>query len=77
MGPILDGEALAQQAQVNFIDQGGALQGVLPALTAQMMPRQPAQIAKDVGDEQIERLDVSALPSNQKFRYVVGRSRGQ
>jgi len=41
------------------------------------MPRQPAQIAKDVGDEQIERLDVSALPSNQKFRYVVGRSRGQ
>ena len=75
MSAVFNREALAQQAKVDLVDQGGALQCVLATLMAQMKSSQFMQFAIDQGNEGVERLGVSLSPSNQELRDSFGRSR--
>jgi hypothetical protein len=59
---------LPKQAQIHLVDERGALQRVLAALTAQVMPGEPVQLAIDEGDEGVEGFGVAVSPPDQKFR---------
>lgn len=72
MCAVFDRKTLAQQAQVDLVDQSRALQSVFTAFAAQMMPRQLMQLAIDQGNEGVERLGVSVSPAKQEFRDAFG-----
>ncbi len=71
MGSILYFQALIEKAQIDLIDQRGTLQGMPFAFPVQVMARQVVKLGIDQGDQSIQGLGFSILPTNQEFRDPI------
>jgi hypothetical protein len=74
MGTAVDLRILAYQAQVGFIDQGGALQGVPRTFAIEVIVRETAKLVVDQRDQSVEGLAVSLAPVGEKLRDLTRNS---
>ena len=59
--------SLSNQAQIRFVDQGGALQRVVGAFAAQMAARLPAQLVVNHWDQRFPRFLVALAPIGEQL----------
>ena len=72
MDPVFPVHVLpASQAQVSFVDQGGALQGMSWTLACQKVPGQPAEFVVYHRDQRVSSRSIAFTPTAEQFRYLV------
>jgi len=65
---------LGDQANISFVDESGALQGVAGTLSLQVVVSDAAQLVINERHQGVERLAVSTPPAAQQLRDLASRS---
>lgn len=72
LGAVLKFQVLLRgHLEVSLVDEGGGLDGFLPAATPEVSGRESAQLLIQEGREAVESCAIPFAPTDEQFRYLV------